>query len=98
VLSLGGAGGPTIITQVVLVMVYHLDLGLPLREAVAAPRIHHQWKPDVLSVERALDESIVAELAKRGHRVERTSRIGVTQAIAAPGPGETLTGVSDLRR
>lgn len=42
------AGGPTIITQVVQAIVHHLDLGRPLPEAVAAPRIHHQGKPDML--------------------------------------------------
>ncbi len=97
VLTLGAAGGPTIITQVVLTIVRHLDLGMPLPDALAAPRIHHQWMPDELRLERSLDESVAAELERRGHRLKRYDGIGVSQAIGVAADGKTLIGVHDPR-
>ncbi len=97
ILTLGAAGGPTIITQVAQTIVYHLDLGRPLAEAVAAPRIHHQWMPDELKVEESLDAAIVAELKRRGHSVKRTKGIGVLQAIGLSPDGKAVTGVHDPR-
>ncbi len=42
VLTVGAAGGPKIITQVLLALIRTLDLGEDLPSAIAAPRIHHQ--------------------------------------------------------
>jgi len=97
ILTLGAAGGPTIITQVVLGIVRHCDFGMPLPEALAAPRIHHQWRPDELRIERALDESIIAGLRQRGHTLKLKDRIGVSQAIGLAEDGKTLIGVHDPR-
>src|SRR5439155_5092618 len=81
-LSVGAAGGPTIISQVVQALIRRLDLGLPLDQALAQPRIHHQWSPDLLRVENRLDESIQKALRDRGHKLTiTTAQIGVTQAI-----------------
>ena len=97
ILTLGAAGGPTIITQVVQTIIHHLDLGKPLPAAVAAPRIHHQWMPDVLRIEESLDAAIVADLKRRGHAIRRVKGIGVLQAIAVSREGKTLIGVHDPR-
>ena len=43
---LGSPGGPTIITAVLQVLTNVLDQGMPLSQAVSAPRIHHQGLPD----------------------------------------------------
>jgi len=90
VLTLGAAGGPTIITQVVQAIVQHLDLGRPLPEAVAAPRIHHQWKPDALRVERSLPEPVVEELKRLGHTVKRVGRLGTLQAVGFAKDGQFI--------
>ena len=95
VLTLGAAGGPTIITQVVMTLVYHLDLGRPLPTAVASPRIHHQWLPDELRVQKSLGAEIIAGLQKRGHKVKPVRSIGVTQAIGVRPGGKGLVGVHD---
>jgi gamma-glutamyltranspeptidase/glutathione hydrolase len=94
VLTLGAAGGPTIITQVVMTLLYHLDLGRPLPEAVASPRIHHQWLPDGLRVQKSLGEEIIQGLKKRGHKIKQVSHIGITQAIGVTRDGR-LIGVHD---
>ena len=42
----GSPGGSRIITTVLQVIVNVIDHGMNIAEAVAAPRIHHQWLPD----------------------------------------------------
>jgi gamma-glutamyltranspeptidase/glutathione hydrolase len=96
ILTVGAAGGPKIITQVVLTIVRRLDFDRPLEEAVAEPRFHHQWRPNAVMYEGRLDENIVAGLQERGHNVEDVGSAGRTQAIAIDASGE-LIGVSDPR-
>ena len=46
-------------------------------EIVAAPRIHHQYQPDVLAYEKgALTPDEQAELQKRGHKLRESRRVG----------------------
>ncbi len=45
--SCGAAGGPKIITTTLQNLVRVIDLGMTIDQAIAAPRIHHQWSPDV---------------------------------------------------
>ena len=96
VLALGAAGGPTIITQVLQAIINTIDLGMPLPEAVGAPRIHHQWRPDVVSYEKALDGSVVESLKARGHTAEGQDSMGITQAVGVTADGR-LIGVHDPR-
>ncbi len=96
VMTVGAAGGPKIITQVLLALVRRLDFGQSLAEAVAAPRIHHQWRPDVLTVEQAMPEEIVKKLEGYGHKIEKVEFGGVTQAIEVDDKGK-LSGVYDPR-
>jgi gamma-glutamyltranspeptidase/glutathione hydrolase len=86
ILSVGAAGGPTIISQTVLAIVGAVDFGMTPREALAAVRFHHQWRPDVLHVEASLDAAVVQELRRRGHTVVVDPAIGACQMIAL-GPG-----------
>jgi gamma-glutamyltranspeptidase/glutathione hydrolase len=52
VLAIGSPGGRTIINTVTQVVLNVIDHGMNVGEAVEAPRIHHQWLPDVTSFER----------------------------------------------
>lgn len=68
VLAVGSPGGPTIINTVLQVLVNVLDYGMSLREAIAAPRVHHQYLPDLVFVERfGLSAETRAALEARGH-------------------------------
>ena len=95
-LLLGASGGPRIITSVLGVLVNRIDLGLPLPEAVAAGRVHHQWVPDEIAVEPQVPADWVVGLKARGHRIADQPRTGVVQAVEID--GETLIGVSDPRK
>lgn len=96
VLTVGAAGGPKIISQVVLTIVDVLDYGQSLPEAVEGRRFHHQWRPNVVSYEKGLKKEIVEELRERGHNVEELESAGRTQAIAVDSAGK-LIGVADPR-
>jgi gamma-glutamyltranspeptidase/glutathione hydrolase len=80
ILSLGAAGGPTIISQTVVNLVDLLDYGMDLEEALAKPRIHQQWKPDELKVE-AIPADIQEALQKKGHHVRTVNSMGAAQIV-----------------
>jgi gamma-glutamyltranspeptidase/glutathione hydrolase len=82
-LSVGGAGGPTIISQTVQHLVGVLDLGLTLSEALAAPRLHHQWSPDELRMETGFGPEAMEAMKQRGHAVRAAGAagLGVSQGV-----------------
>jgi gamma-glutamyltranspeptidase/glutathione hydrolase len=95
-ITVGAAGGPKIITQVVLTIVRVLDFKQSLADAVEGRRFHHQWRPNVVSYEKGLAPEIVEGLRERGHNVEVVESAGRTQAIAVNADG-ILVGVADPR-
>ena len=96
VLSIGAAGGPTIISQVLLGLLACLDHGMTPTAALAQPRVHHQWEPDLLRIERGFPTDIREGLEKMGHKLETVDHFGACQIIAR-GPDGKLTGASDPR-
>ena len=96
---LGSPGGPTIINTVLQVTVNVIDHGMSLREAVGAPRIHHQWLPDVVRYEsRGPSPDVLAALRRMGHGLaERPGTIGDVQAITVDPVSGERAGVSDPR-
>lgn len=94
--ALGASGGPKIISatfQVLLNLVRH---DMPPSSAVTAPRIHHQWMPDMLQMESPLFESSGNLLKKLGHGVQRINESAVVQAVSRRPDG--LHGMSDPRK
>jgi gamma-glutamyltranspeptidase/glutathione hydrolase len=63
----GSPGGSRIISTVLEVLLNVIDYRMGIAEAVGAPRIHHQWLPDEVSVEPGLPAEIIKALAARGH-------------------------------
>jgi gamma-glutamyltranspeptidase/glutathione hydrolase len=83
-------------------MVYHaisnvIDHRMPLAEAVAAPRMHHQGLPDTLQVEPGgFPAATLDSLAARGHAIMVADEYwGDVQAIIRTPAG--WQGVSDSR-
>jgi gamma-glutamyltranspeptidase/glutathione hydrolase len=97
ILTVGAAGGPTIISQVLQALVRRLDLGLPLDQALAQPRIHHQWSPDALRIESRLDDSLQKALTSRGHKLTPVGSMGVSQAIEFNPATKQFLGLPDPR-
>lgn len=80
-MTVGAAGGPTIITQVLLVLSNVLDRGDDLPTAMARPRYHHQWSPDELKIEDTVPGEVLDELRGMGHTLKVVKPVGATQAI-----------------
>ncbi|MDM9383710.1 gamma-glutamyltransferase [Chlorogloeopsis sp. ULAP01] len=95
---LGAPGGSTIITQVLQVILHILAYNMDAGTAISVPRIHHQWLPDELRVEPfTLDALTLAELQRRGHKIQQqTSPWGNINAIVVT-PQQTLEGAADPR-
>jgi gamma-glutamyltranspeptidase/glutathione hydrolase len=83
----GARGGPRIISAVFQVMSNVIDYELPLADALAAPRIHHQHLPDVLYYEtNGLSVDVVQALRALGHTVNaRDGYIGSGPTILRVG-------------
>jgi len=97
ILSVGAAGGPTIISQTVLAIINTIDFGMDPERALAQSRFHHQWKPDELIVENRIGEDALRQLEKRGHKLKRTDSLGAAQAVGASSTGHGFLGAHDPR-
>jgi len=96
-LVVGTPGGPTIITTVLQVFLNAGPYGLPLREAVAMPRYHHQWLPDeVLCEPSTFSPPVRNRLEQMGYRFREVAYIGLVEAILVSPKGR-MTGVADIR-
>ncbi|MEO6589098.1 MAG: gamma-glutamyltransferase [Pyrinomonadaceae bacterium] len=49
--ALGARGGPRIISAVLQTVINMIDYDMNIQEAIDAPRIHHQWLPDMIYYE-----------------------------------------------
>ena len=90
VLTCGAAGGPRIISATVQIVLRVLGLGDDVATALAAARIHHQWRPDQVSVESRLDTTISDGLRELGHQVQRGGSIGTAQGIGRTAGGQLI--------
>jgi gamma-glutamyltranspeptidase/glutathione hydrolase len=85
-LVLGAPGGPRIINGVLQVLVNVLDFGMNVQQAVDQPRLHHQWMPDKLYVERGFSPDTLDLLRKRGHAIEEIGTVASVEAILVETP------------
>jgi gamma-glutamyltranspeptidase / glutathione hydrolase len=94
----GSPGGRTIINTVTEVVLNATGFGMSAREAVDAPRLHHQWLPDVATFERdALPDSTLAQLRAMGHNVQQRGRQGDAHTIIFDARTKTAYGANDQR-
>jgi gamma-glutamyltranspeptidase/glutathione hydrolase len=92
----GGPGGGRIITSVLQTIINNVDFGLNVRDSVDAPRFHHQWKPDVITMERGFSPDTIRLLEQRGHKVEPSASVARIFAIIVQ-PDGWLSGAADGR-
>src|SRR5262245_2528539 len=91
----GAPGGSRIPTAVLQVIVNAIDRRMNIYDAVAAPRIHHQWLPDEVSTERAVPLELRRALEARGHIVTVREPWGSANSIQVTPEG--LAGAADPR-
>jgi len=95
VLVTGSPGGSRIISTVLQVVVNVLDYNMDVAAAVAAPRLHHQWLPDEVRIERGFADDTLAALRAKGHRV--VEPMGQTSANSIAVTPKGLLGAPDPR-
>jgi gamma-glutamyltranspeptidase/glutathione hydrolase len=95
VLATGAPGGSRIITTVLQVIVNAIDGHMTIGNAVAAPRLHHQWMPDEVVVEPNFPAPKAHALAALGHKLRSDTVFGSAHSIAVTPEG--LVGAADLR-
>ena len=103
-LVLGSPGGPTIISTVLQVINNVIDFEMNLQQALDAPRIHHQWMPDlVYSDPFGIGPDTRRMLESRGHKFSEkyffapAQYFGDVHAILIDHKSQTLHGASDIR-
>ncbi|MDB5631531.1 MAG: gamma-glutamyltransferase [Tardiphaga sp.] len=95
VLVTGSPGGSRIISTVLQVIVDVLDYRMDVASAVAAPRLHHQWLPDEVRIERGFSDATLAALRAMGHRI--VEPMGQTSANSIAVTPDGLLGAPDPR-
>lgn len=94
----GSPGGRTIPNTTLWVLLNLLEFDLDPAAAVAAPRTHHAWFPDILQVERALfHDDVVKPLERLGHRVKGVDIQGDAHTIVVDERTGVRRGVPDPR-
>lgn len=96
-MTVGAAGGPTIITQTLLAITNVIDDGMSATEALAAPRFHHQWNPDELRIESRFGKEALDALHAYGHKLDDIASFGACQCITLDPSGELLEPAHDPR-
>ncbi len=94
----GSPGGRTIINTVLQVILNVTELGMGIQDAVDAPRMHHQWLPDVVRLEEdGFPYATVRALEDMGHTVRVQGHQGIANSIMVdPVTGERV-GAPDPR-
>ncbi|SRR5579875_573028 len=96
VLTLGGSGGPTIVTATLQVLLNVLDFHLNPERAIRSPRIHHQYYPAAVLVEQAMPAADREALAAMGFQVKTLPMLGDEEAIQITADG--YDGAADPRK
>jgi gamma-glutamyltranspeptidase/glutathione hydrolase len=77
----GAAGGPRIVSATLQILLDVLAFGLNAQQAMTAPRIHHQWEPDILYHEPGLALDAVRALENKGQRPKLRPDVGKANMI-----------------
>lgn len=101
-LIIGSPGGPTIISTVLQVILNVVDFDMNLLEAISAPRLHHQWLPDVVKHEPyRLSKDVEAVLKRLGHDLGDAKAVksywGDAEGIMLDAKSGLYLGASDPR-
>lgn len=92
----GTPGGTTIPTSVYQSIVDVVDFKLNANISVNAPKFHHQWLPETVSVENNFPEATISELKDKNYVIEKVKYIGKTEMIVIDDNG-TIHAVADGR-
>jgi len=99
IFTAGSPGGKTIINTTMQVIVNVIDHEMNIAQSVEAGRIHHQWLPDVTSIEAgSLSPDTVRLYEEKGHRVTERGGQGAAMAVYHDRENGLFEGAADSRR
>lgn len=99
VFTAGSPGGKTIINTTMQVILNVIDHEMNIAQSVEAGRIHHQWLPDVISIETGgLSPDTVRLYEEKGHRVTERGQQGAVMAVYHDRENGFFEGAADSRR
>lgn len=78
---LGTPGGSTIITSVFQTLLNLIEFDMSADDAVNKPKFHHQWKPDVIEIEKTFDPQLRQQLETLGYTFKKRGYIGRTEVL-----------------
>ncbi len=96
VMAIGASGGPLIISSTLQVLSNVIDFGMDPEEAVSAARIHHQWVPEVLSLEPGIPVDVQQNLQARGHQTKEWTFFSSVQLVVVE--DGVFQGAADPRK
>ena len=80
-LATGTPGGARIITTVLQTVLNTIDFKMNIAEALSMPRVHHQWMPDYLRIEKGLSPDTIRLLRDKGHELRVMPTMGRVQTV-----------------
>jgi len=95
-LATGSPGGSRIITIVYNFLLNKMVHGMNIASATVAPRIHHQWYPEVLMLEKGFPLDTAKLLEQKGHKIKFYNPWGSLQSVEYK--NGVFYGFSDTRR
>jgi len=94
----GTPGGKTIINTTMQTILNIVDHGMTIAEAIEAPRIHHQWLPDITTFEkRGISADTQAIYESFGHEVRIRNSIGSAMGVYRDPETGVISGAADSR-
>jgi len=94
----GSPGSSRIISTVLQVVLNVIDHKMNIQEAVNAPKVHHEWMPDELRIEKGISPDTAKMLGQMGHNVVLRGPMGsATSILIDPATGKRY-GAADPRR
>ncbi len=89
-MALGSPGGSTIITTVLQTYLNLSLFSMNAKQAITAPRFHHQWLPDIIRLEPPLakNRKLTEKLNQLGQHFHIVKKLGNAVIIFQPDNGE----------
>jgi gamma-glutamyltranspeptidase/glutathione hydrolase len=94
----GTPGGRTIINTTLQTILNVIDHNTNIAQAIDAPRIHHQWLPNVTRIESgSFSTDTIALYEQRNHVIRSTRSIGTAMGVYRDPETGMLSGAADPR-
>ncbi|MDQ1277492.1 MAG: Glutathione hydrolase proenzyme [Thermodesulfobacteriota bacterium] len=94
----GSPGSNRIISTNLQVIMNVIDHGMNIQEAVNASRVHNDWLPDELQIEKGISPDTVKRLSDLGHTVTVAPPMGASASILIDRKTSMRFGAADPRR